>query len=341
MKFLIFSFFMGIFFTLQGEQPHFDVKITPAVSEISIKDVLEVTLDFTFPDDYQVDLSTLQQNIIRSSNFYEHPFAIANMQVDPPVKNEDGSLSQHVIMKLQPLREGDVNLTFYDIPFLPKDKLQKPHKVISPIFPIHVLAFETPTHFQGRLEPLLTFSKTFPLELDEKNQSHQWGDPAAQKMEQRQNAYQMNIKQLPWIEAGSLLLMVLLFWIFLKNPPHKPALTPEQIAQAAKAQALIDLENLKEQQLPEKGFFNEYYVQLTQPVRAYIEQKYNVIASTQTTPEFLSSMAKNSAFPDKTRQQLGQFLSQADKVKFGNYKPSMEECDHAQALAVQFIKFDK
>lgn len=323
-----------------AEEPVFEVHISPSADQVSIKDTLDVSLDFIFPAGYQVDVASLQQNVLRSSSFYEHPFSIVDIKIEDRQKTANGNFSQRMLLKLQPLRLGELSLTFYDISFVPEGKDKKIHKVISPIFPIHVAAVEAPQEFQGRLAPLLTFSKKFPLELDEKNQILLIEDPQTQKRERQINVQQMNQKRFPWISIGSVLLAILVFWIFLKHPPAKPALTPEQMAKAAKKNALLALEQLKAKQLPEKGFFDEFYVQLTAPVRTYLERRYHVPASTSTTSEFLEETAKNQALSSQTRQQLGQFLSQADKVKFGRYRPSIEECEKAQELAVQFINTD-
>lgn len=339
MRYLALMIGLLVFATvLRADDTDFAVKITPSVSQISIKDILEVSLDLTFPEGYHVDMETLRQNVLRSSSFYEHPFAIADMKIDNPQKNADGTYSQHILIALQPLRLGNVPLTFYDISFVPQDKKNKMHKLISNIFPIDILSIEAPLQFHGRLAPLLTFSKTFPLGLNEQNQNSLIEDPQVQKRQEQANVIQMNKKRLPWVEIGCVLLIILVFWIFLKHPHVKPPLTAEQLAQAAKAAALADLEQLKAKNLPEKEFFDEFYVELTNPVRAYIEKRYHVAAPTSTTSEFLAETARNPAFPIQTRQQLGQFLSEADKVKFGRYHPSVEECDHAQKLAVNFIK---
>jgi hypothetical protein len=323
---------------LRADEEGFDVTITPSAEQVSIKDTLSVALDFTFPQGYQLNQESLRQNVLRSSHFYEHPFSIVDMKVEDPRSKRNGSYSQQVVLILQPLRVGQAHLTFYDISFNPKDAKNKVHKLISPIFTVEVTSVEAPAHFEGRLAPLMTFSKTFPLELDEQNR-HAFidGEGVVQRL-QKINEEQMHIKQFPWIEIGSVLLILLVFWIFLRHPPVKPSLTAEQIAQAAKAQALATIEQLQEKKLPEKGFFDEFYVQLTQSVRAYIETKYRLSAPTSTTPEFLNEAANNPTFPTQTRQELGQFLYQADKVKFGRFDPTVEECRQAQEQAVHFIK---
>lgn len=60
--------------------------------------------------------------------------------------------------------------------------------------------------------------------------------------------------------------------------------------------ALEELELLKKQMLIQKGFFEEFYVRLTQIVRTYIERKFNVKAPEQTTQEFLEEVLTKNIF---------------------------------------------
>lgn len=330
-----FVFFMILFGSfLQGEDFH--VSIRPTASELSIKDILQVEMDFTFPEGYQIDVDALRKNILRSSNFYENAFALVDMKINPPEKNLEGALSQHISLVLQPLRVGQLPLTFYDIVFKSAHQTDQIHKIVSPIFPIHIEQAENSTQFAGNLSPLMTFSKNFPLQLNEQNQKKLEN----LALEASINEHQMNIKRLPWIEVLALLLILLAFWVFLKNPVVKPPLTEEEKALEAKKSALSDLDKLKSKNLPRKGFFDEYYVGLTNPVRNYIEKRYDIAAPVSTTSEFLKSVSKDPHFPPETRHLLGQFLIQADKVKFARYQPSLEECDQAQQLATQFIQSD-
>lgn len=336
MKYFILS--LLFFSSFLWAEEIFELNVHSLPSEILIKDTLDVELDLTFPDDYQVDLEKLRRNVLRNSSFYEHPFSIVDMKVGNPIQKEN-QLTQHIQMTLQPLRLGPVALTFYDVTFASPNDKKKEHTIISPIFPMTVLSIEAPEQFQGELASLLTFSKTFPLELNEQNRNLVEGPFVSQKQNQI-NLTQMNEKRLPWIKMVSILLIILIFWIFLKYPHAKPPLTEEQIARLAKDDAINKIEKLREKKLPEKGFFEEFYVELTAPVRAYIERRYKVPASMQTTDEFLAQTAKDPAFPSQTRQSLGQFLTQADKVKFGRFYPTIEECNQAEELAIHFIKAD-
>ncbi len=183
----ILLIFIGIVLSVSSaliaQEPGFDVKITPSDSKVSIKDTLTVTLDINFPEDYQVNRAALQKNVLRNSSFYGHPFSVKDVKIDAPKKNARGGISQQITFILQPLRLGEVFLTFYDIPFIASDNQSKTYKIISPIFPIQVLAVEAPMQFQDHLAPLLTFDKSFPLELDAQNTMNFIEDPEVLKLE--------------------------------------------------------------------------------------------------------------------------------------------------------------
>lgn len=314
----------------------FDVQINPSSSQLSIQENLLVHLKMTYPEGYHVNEEALRQNILRGSSFYEHPFALEDLKSEDPQKVENGSYLQRWKMTLRPLRMGDVSLVFYDFIFDPQNP-QKQQIISIPgdIFPIRITSVEMPREFEGTLAPLLAFAKEFPLELSEENRQQSL---LAQKNQQRVNQQQIRQKQLPWIFVMTCLLLVFILWFFLKHPVGKPTATPHQRAEEARNTALLQLDQLKKQKLLDRGLFDEFYVKLTQAVRSYIQQIYQIPASTRTTPEFLGEVAHNPLFPEEIREPLKRFLTEADQVKFGRYQPKQTEMDQAQTLAVHFIQ---
>lgn len=319
----------------------FEVHIHPLSSQLSIAETLKVDLDLVYPADFSINLNALRQNLLRSSHFYEHPFAIQEMNTHVPQLRNDGLYTQHIQILLRPLRVGNVYLTFYDLVFDSKDPKRPTHRVVSDVYPIEVTTIKTEATPKGLLAPLMTFSKEVPLELSPQNQSNFVDSPSLQQQQNEKNILWMDQKRLPWISILSILIVVFVLWFFLKNPLTKPSITPVQAARLAKKEALLQLEKLKDQQLPEKGRFEDFYTQLTQPIRLYIEKRYKLPASTSTTPEFLSEIADNPAFPLSMRQQLSQFMIQADRVKFGRHLPSIDECKQAEKMAFQFVLNEK
>ena len=68
--------------------------------------------------------------------------------------------------------------------------------------------------------------------------------------------------------------------------------------------------------LPEQGF-----VRLSDVVRDYIEERFQLPASRKTTSEFLEALSDNNPLPEEQRPFLNDFLSAADQVKFAKAPP--------------------
>jgi len=80
--------------------------------------------------------------------------------------------------------------------------------------------------------------------------------------------------------------------------------------------ALYELESLLRKDLPSKGLQKDFYVELTQVVRRYIERQHGVRAPNLTTEEFFETTRKTDSFPKSTLDLLIDFLRRADMVKF-------------------------
>ena len=83
-----------------------------------------------------------------------------------------------------------------------------------------------------------------------------------------------------------------------------------------KERALRELDRLLARDLPAKGRFKDFYVELTLVVRRYVERRHGIRAPRRTTEEFLAEARRSSAFDAATVARLGAFLEAADLVKF-------------------------
>jgi hypothetical protein len=133
----------------------------------------------------------------------------------------------------------------------------------------------------------------------------------------------------PWI-MGIILLATVLFLIFyaisrrrknipLFSLPVKPKLPPHVIA-------LSELDKLKEEQLWQHDKVKDYYTRLTDIIRVYLEERYNVPAMEQTTQEILSEFkGETSQIKGNLLTGLQKTLDAADLVKFAKYTPMADE----------------
>ena len=108
--------------------------------------------------------------------------------------------------------------------------------------------------------------------------------------------------------------------------------------------AYYELDKLLQKGLPGKGFYKDFYVELTMVVRRYVERKYGVKAPNMTTQEFLGELARRA--DDATAVHLSDtaalkaFLESADLVKFAGVEATPEMADTAAGSARTYLDTD-
>lgn len=331
MKWILF--FLLFSSSLNAQEDEFSADLKILSREISIDQVLQVDLVLGYPLGFQPNYEGILENVSRSSNFYGRSFSLKEMKAGNITKTDSG-LSQNITLILRPLKTGLLNLTLYDINFFKTGDPKTKHNVLTEIIPIQVNGISNREGFTAKLAPLMTFQKSYPLSVNSENRE------AQKKQTLIQNNELIEIKQLPWVEILTLALILLIFWIFIKNPPRSVELTKEQKIEKAKQKALLEIQKLKPHTLDE-SFFEPFYVKLTQPLREFIEEKYSLPATTLTTPEFLKKIGTNSSFSLEERENLKQILNLADQVKFGQRTSSQDNFEQAKELVIQFISINK
>lgn len=102
--------------------------------------------------------------------------------------------------------------------------------------------------------------------------------------------------------------------------------------------ALRELLLLLGRQLPEKGLFKDFYIELTMVVRRYIERRYGIRAPEQTTEEFLAAALAHGGFNTASMSELKEFLTAADLVKFAGVAATVSSAEVATAKAKAYIE---
>ena len=139
-----------------------------------------------------------------------------------------------------------------------------------------------------------------------------------------------------FIILGLLLMILLAFYI--KNLTGKKDLqTPQQSWQ----KAYRELEDLNKKNLPSQGKINEYYSELSDIIRCYIEERFALRAPEMTTQEFLSSLNTTNELNAEKKQFLADFLNSCDMVKFAKHQTLPEETQESFRLAKRFIEETK
>lgn len=144
----------------------------------------------------------------------------------------------------------------------------------------------------------------------------------------------------PWLLAAlALAIVIALLWYYLRQRKNnKPFISlPKKPKQPAYEIALESLDGLKTRKLWQNGRIKEYYSDLTDIIRLYIEDQLGIAAIEMTTDEILSAFAGNDG-SSALAGRLEQVLTTADLAKFAKAQPIGSENELAMQNAIDFVK---
>jgi hypothetical protein len=101
--------------------------------------------------------------------------------------------------------------------------------------------------------------------------------------------------------------------------------------------ALLELEVLRNKKLWQNNKIKEYYTELTEIIRLYIEKRFAVAAMEMTSDEIATSF-KSIDIADGLKSKLRQLFVLADLVKFAKANPLPNEHDLSFNNAQSFVK---
>lgn len=138
----------------------------------------------------------------------------------------------------------------------------------------------------------------------------------------------------PWI-LGVILLAGIIFFIFYYISRRKRNLPvfalPVRPKDPAHVVALRQLDRIRDEKIWQKDKIKEYYSQVTDVIRIYMEERFQIPAMEYTTEETLAAVASQPGqISEKSRANLSQILPLADLVKFARYHPLPD--DHSLTL---------
>lgn len=143
-----------------------------------------------------------------------------------------------------------------------------------------------------------------------------------------------------WILLGLAVaaLIVGIIYIVKRVKAHKPIieLHPEPVIPPDE-KALKALETLRRKELWQTGKVKEYYTELTDIVRNYLEEAWGINSTDMTSDETLDAYHDSRAYDDVCETKLRQMLRTADMVKFAKGEPLPNEHTQAMSHAVEFV----
>lgn len=134
----------------------------------------------------------------------------------------------------------------------------------------------------------------------------------------------------PWLLLALAAVSVPVVWFRLRRRAETPPPPPGRWAVA-------ELDRIESERLPESGQVERFFTQLSDVVRRYLELRFQLPASRQTTPEFLQGMAASGLLDPSQQAALMQFLERCDLAKFARAGYSPAECYEAAAGARAFV----
>ena len=147
---------------------------------------------------------------------------------------------------------------------------------------------------------------------------------------------------IPWILVGLLVAALiaagLYFWLKYKRKPTE--VKPKAPSIPAWQKALSALDEIAKEKAWQSGRDKIYHSAITDTLRMYLEDQFQLPALESTTDETLE-MLRKASFSQDSIQQLKQVLVLADLVKFAKEKPLPIEHERALEYAREFVQITR
>ncbi len=148
---------------------------------------------------------------------------------------------------------------------------------------------------------------------------------------------------LPWALLAILVAAIVWFGLKLLKKYKRSDREPETfiIPDPAHIIAFRELEKLREEKLWQKNEVKLYYSRVTEILRQYLENRFQVSSLELTTRETLEALVKSGFKKDGSYNQLKNILTSADLVKFAKYSPLPEEHESIFSESWNFVQTTK
>lgn len=188
--------------------------------------------------------------------------------------------------------------------------------------------------------PLLTFSPRLPIEINQENRQN-----ILDSHEQAQEALVYNQEvleqsQIPWVKLAATF-SVGVFLLAMRYGPtqaKKPEETLSQRIARVRQQSLKTLDALHQQKILAQGHYISFYEAVSDTVRNYVDEKYQLHIASHTTQEFLQRIENPPIFDQEMQTRLKQLFLNAELVKFAKLPPSLDECKAAELIARETLE---
>ncbi len=143
----------------------------------------------------------------------------------------------------------------------------------------------------------------------------------------------------PWVFGGLIVaaLIVLLILYLRKRKKNQPLFVKAKPAEPAHIIALRKLDEIKKQKLWETGKVKQFHSDLTDTIRYYLDERFQLSTQESTTDEILKAVNAVEVNSD-WHAKLKDILERADLAKFAKFTPLQDENELSLKFAYKIIE---
>ena len=143
---------------------------------------------------------------------------------------------------------------------------------------------------------------------------------------------------MPWVAGGIVLVaIVIAVWrLIARRRRNRPLFGKPAPQDPPHIVALRDLDRIRGEKLWQTGNQKQYYTEITDTLRVYIEKRFGVKTIERTSGEILVELSTKDIQPSDF-ESLKDLFGTADLVKFAKYTASETENENAVPVAVRFV----
>lgn len=278
-------------------------------NQITIGDYLNITVKVNSPQDQQILFPIMDEKFLE---LLQTPFDwIANSPIDTVLENNQITLSQQLTI----IVFDSGSYTFPPIPFFNVDSLLVAQS--NPLhFQVSTIAVDTTAAYKD-IKPILKA----PFGLHEL-----W----------------LYLKKYGLLILLSLILIGITTYLLVRYFKNKKRRKPREVkpvipVEEAHIIALRDLELLNQKKLWEAGKIKQYYSELSEIIRVYIENRWQISAMEMVSNEILAALQEKLVI-DEEIKRVNKMFVMADLVKFAKWNPLPSEHHLAFQFGKQFVE---
>ena len=293
--------FLAVFLSfgnLKAQEPQYTIALDTNI--IVIGDQINLSFKAVVPDDVELEFPTLKDSIVSGIEILNKGTLKS--------KSLDNNLKELLL---------EYKITAFDtgLYVIPSYQIHVKHKGYNNVV---------------RTEPLQLGVTTFKVDT-----SKGYADVVAPK------EAPINFAEImPFFLWGLLgvVLLALGFYIFKKLKSKESIFfVAEKPKEPAHIIAFRDLDRLKKEKLWESGNIKEFHSQVTEALRVYVENQFDISAMEQTSVEILDEARKEPLLNERLVEKLEDILLRADFVKFAKAEPLGNENQQSLDYAYDIV----